>query len=110
MKKNRNAPAGTEAKQNQKQQGNDNSTAVQRQKIYQKLVQDGSVSTIEARRDLDIMMPGARIFELKHKEGYDIQTILVEEETEAGNLHKVARYILKSDTTKNMPAKGGDKE
>ncbi len=104
-----NAPADTEASQNLNKQSYSNSTAAQRQRLLQEL-RHGSVSTIQARRDLDIMMPGARIFELKHKEGYDIQTVLVEEETEAGNLHRVARYILKSATNKNMPENGGDKD
>lgn len=41
------------------------------------------VTTIEPRRDLDILMPTARIHELKHRQ-----------ETDSGKLHNVARYVL----------------
>lgn len=98
-----NAPAVTEA--STKKAGlsiDSNSVAAQRQRLLQALMHS-AVSTIQARRDLDIMMPGARIFELRHKEGHDIRTVWVTEETEAGNPHKIARYILQSGTTKNVP-------
>lgn len=52
------------------------------------------VTTIEARRDLDILMPAARIHELKHRHGHNIQTIRIQQETDSGKLHNVARYVL----------------
>lgn len=53
----------------------------------------GSVTTVDARRDLDIMMPAARIFELRAM-GHRIDTVWVEQETECGRIHRVARYVL----------------
>ncbi len=70
-----------------------NSTAAQRQRLLEELTR-GGVSTIQARRDLDIMMVGTRIFELRHHEGYNIEPVWITEETEAGNPHRVALYIL----------------
>lgn len=54
----------------------------------------GPVTTIEARRNLDILMPAARVHELKHRHGYKIQTIRIRQETDSGKLHSVARYVL----------------
>jgi len=55
----------------------------------------GSVSTIEARRDLDVMMPAARVHTLRHKLGKNIITTWVDELTgNGGVLHRVARYVL----------------
>lgn len=54
----------------------------------------GPVTTIEARRNLDILMPAARIYELKHLHGHDIQTIRIRQETDSGKLHCVAKYVL----------------
>ncbi len=95
MLRNESTLVRTEAKQNRKQLISDNSAAAQRQRLLDELKR-GGVSTIRARRDLDIMMPGTRIFELRHHEGYDIETVWITEETEAGEQHRVALYILKS--------------
>lgn len=54
----------------------------------------GPVTTIEARRNLDILMPAARIHELKHRHGHNILTIRIRQETDSGTLHNVARYVL----------------
>jgi len=54
----------------------------------------GSVTTVEARRDLDVMMPAARIHALRHKHGLNIITSRVEALTDAGVMHRVARYTL----------------
>lgn len=54
----------------------------------------GPITTIEARRNLDILMPAARVHELKHRYGYDIQKVIVQQETEGGRLHRVAKYVL----------------
>ena len=73
----------------------DNSASSQRARILAALRQ-GPVSTIYARRDLDIMMPAARIFELRHKGGFNIHTHWAHQSTDAGVLHRVARYVLLS--------------
>lgn len=70
-----------------------NDTAAQRARLLDAL-RKGPISTIEARRDLDILMPAARIFELRHEEGHDIGTFWVFRHTEAGQLHRIAQYIL----------------
>lgn len=61
----------------------------------------GPVSTLEARRNLEVLMPATRIFELRAL-GYQINTIRVIQETETGIEHNVARYVLICDP------KGGD--
>ncbi|WP_197387616.1 helix-turn-helix domain-containing protein [Ralstonia pseudosolanacearum] len=77
------------------ERGNFNSTEAQRARLLAAL-RRGPVTTIEARRDLDILMPAARVFELRHREGYDIALHWVHEATQAGRLHRVARYALMS--------------
>lgn len=70
-----------------------NSVEAQRQRLMDHLLQYGSTDTIEARRDLDVLHPAGRIQELR-KAGEPIQTIWTTALTEAGNVHRVARYIL----------------
>ncbi len=71
----------------------DLSTEAQRKRLIDAL-RCGPVTTIEARRNLDILMPAARVHELKHRHGFDIQTVRVRQETECGKLHSVAKYVL----------------
>lgn len=71
----------------------DLSAEAQRKRLIDAL-RCGPVTTIEARRNLDILMPAARIHELKHRHGFDIQTVRVRQETECGKLHSVAKYVL----------------
>ncbi|MFA7239327.1 MAG: helix-turn-helix domain-containing protein [Sulfuricellaceae bacterium] len=72
------------------------STQAQRARLHDAL-RIAPVSTIEARRNLDIMMPGTRIHELRHREGLNIVTHWSKEPTECGKLHRVARYVLQSE-------------
>jgi hypothetical protein len=72
---------------------NSNSAHAQRQRLLARL-RIGPLSTIEARRELDILMPAARVHELRHREGWEIQTLRREEETESGKKHNVALYVL----------------
>ena len=53
----------------------------------------GPVTTIEARRDRDIMMPAARIKELRNR-GYHIETFWTTQNTDAGRPHRIAQYVL----------------
>ncbi|QKV58374.1 MAG: helix-turn-helix domain-containing protein [Dechloromonas sp.] len=71
----------------------DLSAEAQRKRLIDAL-RCGPVTTIEARRNLDILMPAARVHELKHRHGFDIQTVRVRQETECGKLHSVAKYVL----------------
>ena len=70
----------------------DNSATAQRNRLLDAL-RVAPVSTIEARRNLDVLMPAARVFEL-HEQGFDIATVWSWQETEQGKPHRVARYVL----------------
>lgn len=74
----------------------DNSAAAQRARLYDALC-IAPVSTIQARRNLDILMPGTRIWELRHRHGKNIDKVMVKEPTDCGKLHSVALYVLKSE-------------
>ena len=50
----------------------DLSAAAQRARLLDAL-RCSPITTIEARRDLDIVMPAARIHDLRHRHGYNIQ-------------------------------------
>ena len=56
--------------------------------------QSRGITTIEAREALDIMMPGARIFDLRHKLGFNIKTVWSEDVNAQGHKHRIARYVL----------------
>lgn len=75
--------------------GNSNSTEAQRNRLLDAL-RRCMVSTIAARRDLDIMMPAARIHELRHRYGYQINKVWIKQTTDCGKLHRVALYVLKA--------------
>lgn len=76
------------------QQANGNSRRAQQQRLLAYLQQHGSIDTVTARRELDTMMPAARIFELRHQQGYDIVSHRVRRETDHGRTHSVALYVL----------------
>lgn len=82
-------------------QHSDQSAAAQRSRLLAYLLQRLSITTLEARSQLDILMPAARVHELRHKFGHDIQTVRVLQETDAGNLHSVARYVLAAGGSKH---------
>ena len=73
---------------------NDNSTdaAAQRQRALE-VLRTGPKSTLQLRRDADILSPAARVLELKRK-GFDILTQWVHQPTDCGKLHRVALYVL----------------
>ena len=75
-----------------------NGAAVQRLRAID-LLRTGPKSTIQLRRDGDILAPAARILELKRR-GFDILTHWVQEATDCGKLHRVALYVM-------MREKGG---
>lgn len=82
-----------QAAQNTHGNHNDNSAHTQRLRLLAAFETRHSLTTIEARRDLDILMPAARVFELRAR-GYDIETIWTDDLTECGRKHRVARYVL----------------
>ncbi|MEJ1382420.1 MAG: helix-turn-helix domain-containing protein [Candidatus Sedimenticola sp. (ex Thyasira tokunagai)] len=80
----------------------DNSGAAQRQKLYRELQNlPGGMTTDQIRDDLDIMMPAARVHELRWREGRNIVTLWDRIETKPGRWHRVARYVL-------MPGEWGE--
>ncbi|MDX8384432.1 MAG: helix-turn-helix domain-containing protein [Ghiorsea sp.] len=58
------------------------------------------MTTVSIRKNLDIMSPAARIFELRHKYGYEIDVRMVTDETYPNQKHKVALYSLISEVQK----------
>jgi len=73
--------------------GNSHSTEVQRQTALSALA-TGPKTTIELRHDFDIMMPAARIKELRD-DGYRIDTYLVKAVNPFGTEHsRIALYSL----------------
>jgi hypothetical protein len=54
----------------------------------------GPITTLYARRELDVMHPGGRIMELR-RNGHRIDTVWTEEATDCGKVHRVALYVLR---------------
>jgi hypothetical protein len=77
-------------------QCNGNSLNAQRQRVLLALRYVGGegLSTIQLREDHDVMMPGTRIFELRHNHGYNIKLIWDRDRNAQGNEHTCGRYIL----------------
>ena len=74
--------------------GHPNTVEEQRARVLDWL-RRASLTTLQARAELDVMHPAARVMELR-KAGYCIETVKVEESTPCGGLHRVARYVLVS--------------
>lgn len=72
---------------------NDNSALNQRIKLLDWLREKNSISSQQARSDLDIYNVPARVFELRQA-GYLIETIWDYWTSEYGIKHRIARYVL----------------
>lgn len=59
-------------------------------------------TTIHAREMLDIIAPAARVFELRHLHGWNIQTLWVTAVNAQGKTHRVARYVLMAGKWKGV--------
>lgn len=79
-----------------KPRSHSNSLAAQRQRLMDFLRAHGMIDTIAARRDLDILMPAARVHELRHRYGHQIDLVWVQRPTDCGKLHRVAQYVLQA--------------
>lgn len=88
--------AGQEKTNSNNNTTNGFSTAAQRAIVYARLKERGSATTIELRDECDIMMPAARIHELRHKYGHKIDMIWTHQQTSCGKVHRIARYVLLS--------------
>jgi hypothetical protein len=71
-----------------------NSARAQRQRLMDWLLVHGTIDTITARHELDILGVAPRIFELRHRFGHQIDMVRVDRQTDCGNLHRVALYVL----------------
>jgi hypothetical protein len=69
-------------------------TQAQRARLLERLKEQGSVSTIEARHELDIAMPAARVHELRHDYGMNITTKREWITNPGGGKHRFAGYTL----------------
>ena len=74
----------------------DNSAAAQRARVLDAM-RSGPKSTIQLRRDWDVLAPAARVLELKRR-GFEILTQWVHDPTDCGKLHRVALYVLLRET------------
>jgi hypothetical protein len=74
-------------------QGND--AEAQRLRIMARL-RLGPATTIDLRRDQDILQPMARVMELREV-GHRIDTVWTRQETDCGKLHRVGEYVLVSE-------------
>lgn len=69
-----------------------NSTFAQEQRLLEAL-RVGPVSTVHARRLLDVLHPAGRVMTLR-AQGFHILTQRTQEPTDCGKVHSVARYVL----------------
>ena len=79
-------------KQNNQIDSNHVNAKAQRERIL-KALRKSPLSTLAARRDLDVMHPAARVQELRDR-GNQIITEWRHEATERGKTHRVANYVL----------------
>jgi len=79
------------------------SASAQRRRLLLALEALGSVTTYEGSRYLDLYDPRARKKELC-KEGVEIDTIPARVVTESGEVHRIGRYVLKSQAIQKEAA------
>ena len=85
---------GARAHQDEQQRdGSPNAAAAQLARILAHLQAGRPLTTIQARRELDTLHPAARVMELR-RAGWSIATTWAREETDAGQVHRIARYAL----------------
>jgi len=84
--------------------GNDANTQAKR--FLKALQVVGPITTIEARRHLDILAPAARIFELRYRQNQNITMTWFHEHTESGVRHRIGRYTLENQAA-NDESTGG---
>jgi len=75
-----------------------NSSGAQRARIIQHLRQYSSITTLEARKTLDVLHPAMRILELRGS-GFRIDTVWTRQQTDCGKFHRVAKYVLQCGVT-----------
>lgn len=83
-----------------------NSAHAQRTRLLQAL-RRAPVSTIAARRELDILSPAPRIMELRQR-GFDIETFWQHEATDCGRTHRIGLYVLTGEANADVDAEARD--
>lgn len=71
----------------------DGSVFSQRMRILTWLEANGDLTTQQARVELDVMHPAARVMELR-KRGFEIMTYWKDYPTSDGKFHRMAKYVL----------------
>ena len=72
-----------------------NSSTAQRKRVLTALeLSHCGLTTVELRELHDVMMPAARVHELRHQYDKNIKTIYATATNAQGNQHRVARYVL----------------
>ena len=69
-----------------------NSAKAQRQRLLATLRSHGTLTTLQARHNLDILHPAARVMELR-ADGHRIATIWKHDATGQTSRHRVANYV-----------------
>lgn len=73
-----------------------NTAANQRERLLLALRSLGSITTLEARKGMDILSPASRIIELR-RFGVSIKTQWVKQATDCGRSHRVGLYVLEAN-------------
>lgn len=82
----------------------DNSLAAQRQCVLEALQKvSAGLTTIELRERYDVMMPAARVHELRWSYGYNIGRAWVHDTNAQGHRHSVVRYVLHPGKWRKAP-------
>ncbi len=100
--------SATQSQQNiskPRKQTNDTASTNQRKRLIDAR-RKRPLSTIQIRHELDVFQPAARIFELRHDQGYNIITQWDKQETPEGYMHRVAKYVLLAGKYKGDFANG----
>jgi hypothetical protein len=74
---------------------NDTAVTAQRKRILERLPQQ-PLTTVQARDELNVMAPAARIFELRYNYGFNIVTNWIVSVDSSGRKHRMAQYVLLS--------------
>ena len=86
------------AYKNSQRDNTNNTSHNQRLRLLDYLKTHGTITTLQARSELDILAPAARNIELRHYYGYRINKIDVDDYTEAKRKHTgIAKYVLLSE-------------
>jgi hypothetical protein len=83
---------GQGAKPTNQSNSEGNTTKAQRQRLLATLLSHGTITTLQARHDLDVLHPAARVLELR-ADGWNIVTIWKHDDTGQASRHRVACYV-----------------